>query len=376
MNIIITTDYFPPHVGGGVEVATYHIAYELARLGHHVNVVTLNTTRGKCVEDFDGFHVYRSKVIDLTRVSGIQSAFSTDTIRLILTISRREHVDVIHANNLYFITTLAACLSKRMLSKPLVTTLQVGSTSELEGAERYFAEIYERSLGKWVLKEADHIIAVSQAVMLYARSLGVATSRVSVVENSVDLRGYNGTESRMNPNGTVRVAFVGRLIKNKGPQYLVEAAPAILRESPNIEFLIVGEGPMLYELRERLAQLGILDHFRFLGYHAHFLTQCDILVRPSLTEGMPLTVMEAMACGVPTVASDVGGTREILFHGETGYLINPKNVEQLGRYVSRLANDPALRRRMGQRAKAYSESRPSWRDVALRTTEIYESVVS
>ena len=227
-----------------------------------------------------------------------------------------------------------------------------------------------------MLKEADHIIAVSQAVMLYAHKLGVPTSRVSVVENSVDLRGYEGTKPRTNANGVVRVAFVGRLIKNKGPQYLVEAAPAILRESPNVEFLIVGDGPMVYELRERLAQLGILDHFRFLGYRPHFLTRCDILVRPSLTEGMPLTVMEAMACGVPTVASDVGGTREILCHGETGYLIESKNVEQLGRYVSKLANDPVLRTQMGQRAKANSETRPSWRDVALRTTKIYESVVS
>lgn len=265
MNIVITTDYFPPHLGGGVEVVTYHLACELVRLGHGVNVVTLNSSGGKSEEELDGFHVYRSNLIDLTRRLGIQSAFSIETIRLIRDICRREHVDIIRANNLYFITTLAACISKRLLKKPLVTTLHVGSTAELHGWAGYLASLYEKSLGKWVLYETDHIVAVSHAVMLYAQKLGVPTSKVSVVQNSVDIEGYKPTLRRRKENGTVHVAFVGRLIKNKGPQYLVEAAPMIARESPGVRFLIVGEGPMLDELRTRLEQLGILDEFRFLG---------------------------------------------------------------------------------------------------------------
>lgn len=378
MNIVLTTDYFPPHVGGGVERVTFHVASELIRLGHKVAVVTLNTCRARTCEMLNGIRVYRANLVELTRTLGMQSAISFEALKLIHEAYCKEAADILHANNLFFCTTIAACASKRPLQTRLVTTLHVGSTSELEGGIRLLAALYEKSIGRWVLNKSDHVVAVSQAVKQYAESLGTPSSKISVVPNAVDLQDFRPDARESELDGTVRVAFIGRLISNKGPQYLVEAAPRILRDFPGVQFLLVGEGPMFEQLRRRAEHLGLRNHFRFLGVVpsvSQFLKNCDILVRPSLTEGMPLTVLEAMACGVPTVASKVGGTPEILLHGETGFLVEPKNIDQLSFYISRLVGDDELRTVMGKRARSLIEKYCSWDEVARKMSRIYDSVL-
>jgi glycosyltransferase involved in cell wall biosynthesis len=135
---------------------------------------------------------------------------------------------------------------------------------------------------------------------------------------------------------------------------------------------------MLGHLQSRVHKLGLNRQFQFLGYAprvAQFLRNCDIFVRPSLTEGMPLTVLEAMACGLPTVASKIGGISEILTHGETGFLIEPKDTKQLAFYVSKLTKDQELRLSMGRKARSFAEKTNGWSGVALRMSQVYDSVL-
>jgi len=180
-------------------------------------------------------------------------------------------------------------------------------------------------------------------------------------------------------DGIVRVGFIGRLISNKGPQFLVEAAPRILRDFSDVQFLVAGNGAMLQELEHRVHQLGVESAFRFLGTvpsNVEFLKSCDIMVRPSLTDGMPLTVLEAMACGIPTVASRVGGTSEILQDGDTGFLVEPRNVDELVSRICTLVADSNLRREMGERARKFIEKYYSWNQVAAQLSVIYQDVLS
>ncbi len=373
MNVLLATDYFPPHVGG-VERVTYHVAEELVSLGHHVAVVTLNTGGARAVEDLEGIHVYRAHPVELTGKLGAQSAISIGVVKLMREVCRRERSDVLHANNLYFFTTIAACLSVKSLRKPLVTTLHNGPISQLEGYVSYLARIYEKSIGRWVLSKSNHIVAVSQAIRRYAESLGTPSRKISVVPNSVDALEFRPTCRENEGDGIVRVGFIGRLISNIGPQYLVDAAPRILHDFPNVQFRVAGEGPMLEELKHRVQRLGVNNGFRFLGtvHTAEFLKSCDILVRPSLTDGMPLTVLEAMACGIPTVASNVGGIPEILQDGKTGFLVEPRNVDQIVSCISKLVINVELRERMGHHARAFIEKYYSWNQIARQMSEIYE----
>ncbi|MGA8905916.1 MAG: glycosyltransferase [Candidatus Bathyarchaeia archaeon] len=100
MNVLIGTDYFPSHVGGGVEQVTYHVAEELTKLGHRVAVLTLNTCKASPIENFHGIHVYRAKPIEFTNALGVQSAISTEAGKLMRDVCRREKSDILHANNL------------------------------------------------------------------------------------------------------------------------------------------------------------------------------------------------------------------------------------------------------------------------------------
>jgi glycosyltransferase involved in cell wall biosynthesis len=377
MNIVITTDYFPPHIGGGVEVVTYHLARELTQLGHTVAVVTLNTDNSKRLENLDGVLVYRASQIELTQRLGIQSAFSFEAVKLIDDACRNADAHILHANNLYFSTTLAACFVSKLRKLPLVTTLHVTDTAQLGGYIAWFARMYERSMGQMVLNCSKRVVAVSRAVMRQAEDFGVAPSRLSVVPNAVDLEQFTPLGHANRENDKVRVGFVGRLLSNKGPQFLLEAAAQAVKECPNLEFFLVGEGPLRNYLDQQVNRLGLNDHLHFLGIIpdvAEFLRQCDVFVRPSLTEGMPLTVLEAMATGVPTIASRVGGTPEIIIDGENGFLIEPKNICQLRDCLVRLATDEELRWSMGQRGRTYVEERYSWRSVAVEMVRVYEQI--
>ena len=375
MNILMATDYFPPHVGGGVEQVTYHMAQELTKLGHQVAVLTLSTRSAGSDEDLDGIRVYRAKPLDLTNVTGVQSVISTRVGKLMREVCRKERSDILHANNLYFYTTLTACRNLKALRLPLVTTLHIGSISELQGIAHYAARLYERSFGRWILGKSSRIVAVSRAVKEYAEAMGVIPSKVTVVPNAVDILKFQPSSRENKHDGVVRVGFIGRLVGNKGPQYLVEAAPRILREFPNANFLVAGDGPMRKELERRVRELGIEAGFRFLGIvpsNMEFLQSCDIVVRPSLTDGMPLTVLEAMACGKATVASRVGGTPEILQDGDTGYLVEPRSVEQLVFRISTLIADSDLRTKMGYSARSFVERYYSWEQIARQMTAVYE----
>jgi len=377
LNIVLTTDYFPPHIGG-VEKVTYELANQLCRMGHRVAVCTLGHESTKSIENSDGVRVYTARSHESTGILGVQSAFSSVAGRLIRSVCKKERADVIHSNNLYYLTTIAASASKKGLNLPLVTTLHIGTTARLDVGIRFLTMAYERSIGKWILDQSDHIIAVSSAVKEYARGLNVSESKISVIPNGIDV-------SEIRPNhfhqrkANLRIAFVGRLIANKGPQYLLETAPTVLREFPEVEFLFVGDGPLQGLLRRSAKTLGISERVRFLPAVPsipEFLRECDIYVRPSLTEGMPLTVLEAMASGVPTIATSIEGTREIITHGENGFLIAPKSAEQLKFYISKLVSDPELRIKMGKRARETMEKHNDWATVAVQTSRVYENVLS
>jgi len=358
---------------------TYELARQLSQMGHKIAVITLSTNNNRPVRSIRGMRVYEAKSHESTRLLGVQSAFSSGTGRLIRNVCRKEAAEVLHANNLFYFTTIAASICKKSLKLPLVTTLHIGSTSQLDGGIRVLSRIYEKSIGRWILSQSDHIVAVSNSVGAYARELNVADSKISVIPNGINIHEIRPNDSRRNKDARVRVAFVGRLISNKGPQYLVEAAPTVLRDFPTVEFLIIGEGPLLDVLRSRAKDLGVSDSFRFLPAVPNvsaFLRECDIYVRPSLTEGMPLTVLEAMASGVPTIATRVEGTTEILTHGDTGFLVDPRNAYQLAIYISKLVGDRKLRMRMGKRARGIIEKHNDWTSVAKQTSRMYESVLA
>jgi len=150
------------------------------------------------------------------------------------------------------------------------------------------------------------------------------------------------------------IGTVGRLADQKGYQYLLDAAPKVLEQMPGIKFLIIGEGPMAAELKDKAHTLGIASSVIFTGARndvVELLKCLDIFASSSLWEGVPTVMLEAMASNVPIIATDIPGTHELIQHGKNGWLVPPYDSEALAEALLEFIKSPSRRKEMAQNGK-------------------------
>ena len=262
---------------------------------------------------------------------------------------RREKYEVVHTHDLW--SNLMGVLAGRMAGVPAI----VSSRRDLgnfdwykEGAKRNWLRRIQ-NLSSVVLANAtpirDALIAED----------GFAPEKLRVIHNGVDTEKFQ----RARPNrerlfpGAQRhtlVVLVGNMHTDvKGHPWLIAAAPAVLREFPQTQFIFAGDGVAKPEFQEQVAKLAMQSNFMFLGRRGDIpevLASCDIALLPSRAEGLPNAVLEYMAAGLPTIASRVGGNAELVEDGVTGLLVPPENSEALADALLRLLRDPESARRM------------------------------
>jgi L-malate glycosyltransferase len=217
---------------------------------------------------------------------------------------------------------------------------------------------------------AHKIVANSPAAAARLAREGVARSAVAVVPNGLDLDRIAPAKRRPQPR---RVVMVANLRAVKGHDVLIEAAAKVLSRVPDAAFDIVGGGPLLDSLRELARQRGVAHAFTFFGHQDDVsarLEQADIFTLPSRSEAMPNALLEAMAAGLPVVASAVGGIREIVADGRTGLLVPADDAGALADQLLRVMDDPALAARLGRAARLDVEIRCSF----PRMVEAFESI--
>jgi len=214
---------------------------------------------------------------------------------------------------------------------------------------------------------ADQVLVCSEAVKKRMERQGIPAHRTRLVHNGIDLsrfrRNLSAGEARralgIAPEAFV-IGAVGHLSKKKGQSFLIKAFATLLQRNPNLILLLIGEGPDRAELTGLAASLSIADKVRFAGYQPDvrpYMNAMDLLVLPSIAgEGLPLVLAEAGAMGIPAVAADIGGAREIIEHGVTGLIIRPRSVEALVGAIGRLVNNPEERRQMGEKARKRVEA--------------------
>jgi glycosyltransferase involved in cell wall biosynthesis len=204
----------------------------------------------------------------------------------------------------------------------------------------------------------DRYIAVSSEVERRLRDdLGVSQARLSVVHNGIETapeRPQGDASLKVwlqRGSGLPVVLTVARLHGQKGHDHLLAAATLV----PDAVFVLAGDGPERDRLQDRARQLGLADRVRFLGQRgdvAALLDACDVFVLPSLYEGLPLSVLEAMAAGKPVVATSVGGTDEVLIDGVNGRLVPPADARSLASAIAAMLSDPVAASRMAFEGRA------------------------
>jgi glycosyltransferase involved in cell wall biosynthesis len=195
---------------------------------------------------------------------------------------------------------------------------------------------------------------VCEAEARLARSIG-PRGRVRVVHNGIPTPPPGGADPRvagLRERGPV-IGALTLLRPGKGLETLLAAAPLVLSRHPDAQLAIVGEGPDLEQLREQARALGVAGAVHFLGPTSDpvgALRGMDLFVHPSWAEAFPYVILEAMALGLPIVASDVGGIGEAITHGESGLLTPPREDQALGRALTELLSDRGRAARLGQGA--------------------------
>ncbi len=365
MRVLMVNYEFPP-VGGGGGNANYYLAREMVRLGHDVTVVTSwfrDLAREEMVEgirivrvklhrkrkDFTAFHEMLQYVL-----------FALPVVR---SLGRREHFDLV-------VTFFAVpsgpvgVAAARAARAPLVVRLGGG---DLPGHQERFGLMHR--LLKPVVRR---ILACARGRVANSEGLGERARLVypgldfSVIPNGVDLEEFTPEgRSRSHPP---TILFVSRLITRKGLQFLLPALARLRDEGLAFRLQVVGDGPQREEWTQLARELGMEAMVEFTGAVAHhdlpaLYRDADIFVLPSLSEGMPNVVLEAIAAGLPVVGTAVPGMAELVGEGENGFIVPPGAPDVFVEPLRQLLDDAALRERMGEASRAHAEQF-GWRQLA------------
>lgn len=218
---------------------------------------------------------------------------------------------------------------------------------------------------RWVWSRVDRLLSVSSRLAeRMSAAVNVPLDRITVLRNGVDLSRF-GTVARDEVrrdlginDDLVLVGHAGRLVEVKDQAALVHAAAQLKARGLRVRILIAGDGPLRSALEARIAELGVADCVQLLGHRGdveRFFAALDVYVLCSLSEGMPNTVLEAMAAGVPVVATGVGGVDELVVDGETGLIVPPGRSDLLADAIGSLVISREARSRMGHAAQVRAE---------------------
>lgn len=370
MRVLVTCDWFSPGTGGGAERVAYEVSRRLARDGHDVTVLATRPPSGVAFDPIDGVRVESVPAIDLSRLVRAQVSVAPALARATGRLMARVRPDVVWAHSLQFQTTPFAAIAAKRAGIPFVVSAHIGDLHGVSGALGIAARLHESTVGRTILRHSTRVIAVSDAVADHVRSLASAVP-VDVVPNGIDLVRFLPVEPA--PSDMFRIGLLGRLVRNKGPQTAVAALVELRRRGVPATLVVAGDGVERARMQASAMAAGVGEHLRFDGYlrdPEHWLGTIDVLVRPSLTEGMPLGLLEALATGVPIVASDIPGNRSLITHGKTGLLAPAGDAHRFADELERLARDPMLRARLRRAGIAMTADMTWDRSAALTAASL------
>lgn len=404
MRILFLSNLYPPNVVGGYEQLCYEAARDLAARGHEVSVLTSNY--GGKVQAFSGQRIERTLRL-LASETDIylpfdcpaeeRAAISAHNAQALARMIEECQPHVIFAWNLYFLdqSFLRAVESSR---KPVVYLLtdnwliaflnlpfiQIYMSGVIADGKPAFQSI-ARSAHRWLDNRKmsrftidGHAIFSSRFMRdLYNEAKIVFNGKSLIVHHGVDLASHSDADfvdrGQLLKHGELRLLVAGRLVEIKGVHTAIEALPAVIGALPgiNVKLTLLGDARDLsYKQRLclRIEHLGIADKVQFSGpvqeselfklFQAH-----DIYLFPSLYEPFSLTLIHALGAGIPTIASDAGGNREMITHKRTGILFPKGNPKQLAGAIIDLATDHALRSTISQNARSAIKSHTFQREL-------------
>ncbi|WP_048149013.1 glycosyltransferase family 4 protein [Methanolacinia paynteri] len=368
MKILHATKKYPDAIGGDAVVVSS--LEDEQHMGHEVFILT-----SRCPEIITKDNVFMFGIFD--KSSGLDRiGFKRILSLLILSVTgffllKRIKPDIIHSHSpdIGFILSFQALFFKI----PVINTCHGVTFSNRQFSSfKGYLEILLLKLGRF-----EKIVTVD------GNSLPDLSEKIAkdaiYIPNGVDIEYFKKESNEMNNHLEARFLFTGRLEEQKGLPYLIQASKKLSGEISDFKVVIVGDGSMYNELNGMVKNSGLGDKIEFTGrvdnerlrflYHSS-----DIFVLPSVWEGMPLTLLEAWACGLPVIVTDVGDISRICVDKENAIIVSPKDPDALYDAMLMLARDKQLREKLGKSGEN-TVAGYSWHDVMMKYMDVYRSVI-
>jgi len=361
MKITILVGLFPPKWLAGTEIATYHLADHLARRGHEVHVVTSQDEGLPELSEEDGFYIHRIAWPKIRIIGGF--IFWKKICMNIWKIKP----DIVHSQSL--LIGIPAWAAKKILKIPYVIWGQ--------GSDVYLPGRLTRITSKYMLKNADAVLALTEDMKQNMRE--IYERDIFVVPNGIDLERFKISLGGKKEDNVKTIISVGRLHPVKGISYLIEAMAIVHREMPDVRLVIVGDGIERSRLEELTERLDLNSCVQFVGQVSQeripwIMHQADVFILPSLSESFGIVNLEAMAAGLPIVATNVGGIPYVIEEGINGYLIKAKSPNDIADKILILLQNDGIREKMSANNKKKAEQY-AWSKVVGNVESIYLSIL-
>jgi N-acetyl-alpha-D-glucosaminyl L-malate synthase BshA len=366
-------------IGGSGIIAT-ELGKKLASRGHDVHVLSSDTpVRLADYQPGLSFHRVESPSYPLFR----EPQYLLSLANKLVQVSRDEKLDIVHAH--YAIPHATAAYLARQILAPMlgrdtprtVTTLH-GTDITLLGGDRSYSEIVSFSI-----QQSDGVTAVSNSLKADTYRELTVSRNIHVIPNFVDCSVYRRRDvsllrAQLAPAGEKLLIHISNFRPVKRITAAIEVFAQVCRRVPS-RLLLVGDGPDLADATRLARSLGVADHVEFLGEQDQVVTllsAADVFLLPSAQESFGLAALEAMACGVPVVASRVGGLPEVIEDGVNGFLHPPHDLDGMARSTLELLTDDELHSRMAQSARESAKSRFCDDRIVPMYESYYESILA
>jgi glycogen(starch) synthase len=378
MRILAINYEFPP-LGGGAGNATACLAREWAKAGHEVEILTGGFRDLPRVQEQDGYTVRRIRsprrhqgqcsVLEMCSFLGLSllpalqrgSAFRPDVAIAFFSIPSGP----------------AAWLLKAAVGTPFVVSLRGGDVPGFDARNMGQMHQVTAPITSLIWRDASAVVANSSGLRELASAFAPDLP-IAEIPNGVDTQRFSPSPNGPEPDGVADLLFVGRLAKQKGLDVLLDALALL----PNAvwRLRIVGDGPERVALANQARRLGMENRVVFHGWAQRdelpqLYRSSDIFVFPSNDEGMPNVLLEALACGLPVVATRVAGNDQLI-STENGFLVPPRDPTAFAAGLAPLLNDPSLRLRLGIRSRGLAVERYAWSTAARAYEGIFREAIA
>jgi len=375
---ILGTRYSPPNFRGGEEHVIHYLNRYFQKRGCLVDVYTPEFVKWREIDAV-------STADNVTRipVNNIRFFYHYQFARKFPHFLKRNDYDVILNTH----NPLGINMSVRP-QIPIIATTCLGEAAAVQGnsplklLERLMRRSFSYQAEKKVIRESDHIICVNDHIQEEViQFFGAAESKTTVIGNGVDSEYFRPSESaEINPSNQFNVLYVGRLANRKNVQLLVKAAELLKQHHTRFRVRIVGDGPERQDLERLAKDTGVSDIVEFYGRKAdmellELFQSSQVYVLPSRYEGMPLALLEALSCGLPSVVSDFAGAKHIIKNKFNGYILTGNDPKQLAGRLTEIAESSDLLRSMSDNARSVVLHKFSWEKVIDQYYDVIKKVL-